>query len=168
MLATVWARRPSRPLNHGVLKLKSRDQIDLFGGLLMLAIGVFVALFAQRYQFGTPARMGPGFFPQLLGWILVALGLVITVSAWFRSGEAPTVQWKNALFAVSALLAFAVLLRPGGLVLATFSAAFVASMADNQSTWIGRLLISAGVTALAAMIFVGGLRMSLPLWPFSY
>jgi len=148
--------------------VRSRDQIDLIGGLLMMVIGVFVALYAQQYQFGTPARMGPGFFPQLLGWILVGLGLMIAVPAWFRGGEAPQVQWKNALFAVSALLIFAVLLRPGGLLLATFSAAFVASLADNRSALLGRLLISAGVTALASLIFVGGLRMALPLWPLSY
>ena len=146
----------------------SRDRIDLIGGLVMIAIGVFVAIYAQRYQFGSPARMGPGFFPQVLGWTLAGLGVLIAVPAWFRAGSAPAVQWKNALFAVSALLVFAFLLRPGGLVLAVFSAALVASAADNSTTWPGRLLISAGVTALAVLIFSGGLRMVLPLWPLSY
>ena len=55
--------------------MKPRDRLDLTGGSLMVAVGLFAALYARQYEFGTLARMGPGFFPQVLGWVLVVLGV---------------------------------------------------------------------------------------------
>lgn len=148
--------------------MNRRDPVDLSAGFLMMAVGLFIAIYAQRYNFGTPARMGPGFFPQTLGWVLVGLGIVIAVPAWFRSGRLPELHWRNMFFVVLALISFAVLLRPAGLVVTVFAASFIALLADNQSTWVSRMLTSAGVTSLAAAIFIGGLGMNLPLWPNSY
>ncbi len=146
--------------------MKHRDRHDLIGGVLLGALGLFVAFYSQRYDFGTPARMGPGFFPHVLGWILAVLGVLIALPAWFRRTAEPLdVQWKNALFVLGAIVLFAFTLKPLGLVLSTFAAAFVATLADKAITWRGRLLVSAGVAAVTVAIFIGGLSMVLPLWP---
>ncbi len=147
--------------------MRHRDHIDLLGGLLMTAIGLFAALYARQYDFGTPARMGPGFFPQVLGWILAVLGVLIALPAWFRHGTPAEVRGKNALFVIVSIIVFAITLKPLGLVLSTFVAAFVSTLAAEDITWRGRLIVSAGVAAVTAGIFVGGLGMILPLWPFA-
>lgn len=145
--------------------MKQRDYQDIVGGLLLTALGVFVGLYASQYDMGTPARMGPGFFPTILGWILAVLGVLIALPAFFRRGPPITVQWGNAFFVLGAIVMFAFLLRPAGILVATFIAAFVASLADKEITWKGRVYVSLGVAAVTWLVFIFGLSMRLPLWP---
>ena len=147
--------------------MKPRDRLDLTGGSLMVAVGLFAALYARQYEFGTLARMGPGFFPQVLGWVLVVLGVLIALPAWFRGGPRADIRSKSMLLVTAAIVLFGLALRPLGIVLATFATAFVASLADEDIGWVGRIAMSAGVAAITALIFVVGLGMVLPLWPFS-
>lgn len=147
--------------------MRHRDLQDLVGGLLLVVLGVFVVLYAQRYDYGTPARMGPGFFPYWLGWLLAALGVLIALPAWFRRGGEPLqVQWRNLLFVLGAIVLFAFTLKPLGLAAAAFASAFVATLAERGFGWRGRVLVSAGVAALTVAIFIGGLAMVLPVWPW--
>jgi hypothetical protein len=146
--------------------MRNRDLQDLAGGLLLGALGVAVALYARRYGFGTPARMGPGFFPQVLGWILALLGAAIALPAWFRQGPTMVFRGKNAVSVLGAIVLFALTLKPLGLVLSCFGASFVATLADEEISWPGRVLVSAGVAAVTVAIFIGGLQMVLPVWPF--
>lgn len=145
--------------------MKQRDYQDIAGGLLLAALGVFVALYSNQYDMGTPARMGPGFFPRILGWILAVLGVLIALPAFFRSGPAVKVQWGNALFVLGAIVLFAFLLRPAGILVSAFVAAFVSSLADKEITWPGRVYVSLGVAAVTWGIFIFGLSMRLPVWP---
>jgi Na+/melibiose symporter-like transporter len=148
--------------------MKNRDYQDLIGGLLLIALGIFVIYYSQRYDFGTPARMGPGFFPTVLGWMLAGVGLLVALPAWFRPGPKVVVQWKNALFVLGAIVLFALLLRNAGLIVATLVAAFVGSLADKEITWVGRAVVSIGVTAVTWAIFIVGLSIRVPVWPWSY
>jgi hypothetical protein len=146
--------------------MKHRDLQDLAGGVLLSALGLFVALYAQRYDMGTLARMGPGFFPQVLGWLLAVLGLLVAVPAWFRRSTGTIeVQWKNLLLVLGSLVLFALTLKPLGLLLATFAAALLASIAEDDFSWAGRIVTAVGVALVTAGIFIGGLSMSLNLWP---
>jgi small-conductance mechanosensitive channel len=148
--------------------MRHRDLQDLIGGVVLAALGVFVALYSHRYDFGTAARMGPGFFPHWLGWILAALGVLIALPAWFRSSPAPLeVQWRNLLFVLGSIVLFAFTLKLIGLVLATFVSAFVGTLAERDFSWRGRVLTSIGVSAVTVAIFIGGLSMVLPVWPWN-
>lgn len=149
--------------------MRHRDQQDLIGGALLFALGVFVALYSQRYDFGTPSRMGPGYFPHILGWLLAGLGVLVALPAWFRRRSAALdIQWKNAAFVIGAIVLFALTLKPLGIVLATFASAFVATLAEDEITWPGRVAVSAGVALVTVAIFIWGLSMVLPLWPFGH
>jgi len=146
--------------------MKQRDLQDLAGGVLLSALGLFVALYARQYDMGTAARMGPGFFPQVLGWLLAALGVLVALPAWFRRGSgALDLQWRNFALVLGAIVLFALTLRPLGLLLATFASALLASVAERGFSWRGRLLTAAGVAVLTAAVFIGGLSMTLNLWP---
>lgn len=130
----------------------------------MMGIGLFFALYGGQYTFGTAARMGPGFFPVVLGWVLAFLGLLIILPA-LRQPRVP-VQFalSNFLWVFASLGIFAWGLPRLGLVVAAFVGAFVSSMADKQVSWVSRILISIGVSVISVLIFKFGLNMVLPLW----
>lgn len=143
-----------------------RDIPDLLGGVLLAALGLFVALYAvDHYEIGTLRRMGPGFFPALLGGVLVVLGGMIALPALARRGETIRIAWKECLAVLAALLIFAAGLDRVGLVLVTPASVLIATLAapDRRIGWrIGLALV---VTALSVAVFALGLKMTIPLWP---
>lgn len=144
----------------------TRDIHDIVGGLLMTAAGIFFALYGANYTFGTAARMGPGYFPVVLGWTLAVLGLLVAVPAWWRSGTGIAVQWNNLLWCIASLLAFAFTLHALGVVLSSFLAALLA-LVPSAMALRTRLTVCAVVAVLTTLIFPIGLQMILPLWPWS-
>jgi hypothetical protein len=67
--------------------VRIRSPSDFWCGILFIAVGIAFVVLASGYRIGTPARMGPGFFPIVLGGILVALGLSLSIPALIRDGE---------------------------------------------------------------------------------
>jgi len=147
--------------------MSHKDTHDIVGGLALTALGVFAAVYAQEYEFGELNRMGPGYFPVALGGIVAVLGLFIAVPAFFRRGEPIHVEWKTFALVLASLVAFALTLKVLGLVLATVLAVVISSLADHQTRWKGRLIIAAGVAAITYLVFIVGLSMVLPVWPWS-
>lgn len=147
--------------------MRQRDTQDIIGGILLTALGLFAAFYAQRYEFGSLNRMGPGYFPVALGVVLAVLGLLIAIPAFFRSGERIDIKWKTFGIIIGCVVLFGATLKLLGIVLATMLAVFVASLADNQITWRGRAMVSVGVAAITYLVFIYGLSMVLPVWPWS-
>jgi len=145
--------------------MKQKDIGDILGGVLMAAIGLFALAYAQRYSFGSVRMMGPGFFPVLLGGLLVVLGVMIAVPAFRRSGPEVTFQWKTLTFVISAIAVFGFTLRPLGLVLSTMLAVLVAASADRNFSWLGRITLALALAVIVYLIFSLGLGMTLPVWP---
>lgn len=139
---------------------------DRLGGALLVALGLFVALYAQRWSFGSMARLGPGFFPISLGLILAAIGAAIVATRWRAEATIPPANLKAGAFILVSLVAFALTLRPLGLVAASLLTATLASMADNDTGWGQRLVLVVCVTAITVGIFKFGLGMTVPLFWF--
>lgn len=147
--------------------MKNKDLQDVAGGLAVAALGAFAAIFAQRYEFGDLNRMGPGFFPVVLGILLTVLGILIAVPAFFRSGAPIQVHWKPFVLVMASLVVFAMTLKVLGLIVATMLAVVIASLADNDTRWKGRILTALGVALITYLVFGLGLSMVLPMWPWS-
>jgi len=144
--------------------MAARDTRDILGGVLLMLIGVFAALHARDYSFGEAARMGPGYFPTVLGWLLAVLGLAIALPALRRPGEPLGVRWKSLGLVMAAVVFFAFALPRFGLVPATAGAVFISSLADDELRWRGRILLSIAVPILMVTIFVVALSMHLSLF----
>lgn len=144
----------------------NKDFRDLLGGLLMMAIGIFAAVYAQRYDMGQLHRMGPGYFPVMLGSLLAILGFFIALPALFRQGTKIQIQWKSLLWVLASLLLFAGLLEKLGLIFATIISVIASTMASDLP-WRSKIVLALSVSLITYLIFSYGLGMYLPTWPWS-
>lgn len=148
--------------------MHKRDFTDFIGGLFLTGLGLFFVFYAQRYSLGTLNRMGPAYFPVALGAVLTLLGLLIAVPAWFRAGVGPDVNWKTLFIVIGSVVLFGATLQTAGLMLATMITIVVASLADHDITWRGRAMLAVAVAPIIYVIFIFGLGMTVPIWPWSY
>ena len=149
---------PTRPAVRRALK-------DIVVGLAFVAFGLGFAILAAGYGIGTPVRMGPGYFPLVLGGILVFLGGIIVVKG-FLAGEGEAIgviPWRALALILGAVIFFAVTVRGLGLIGSTFVAVLMASFASRRTGVVTALLLAVGLTILCVLVFVLALRLRLPL-----
>ena len=110
--------------------------------------------------------MGPGFFPIILGGILVALGLSLTIPALIRAGEPLSrVHLRPLLTILAAIVVFALVLQPLGFVLAAIVLVLITGLADPELRPVESGGLALLLTAFSVVIFVMMLGLPLNLWP---
>jgi hypothetical protein len=137
----------------------------LAGGIFVLIGGVFVAG-SLGYDRGTPLRMGPGYFPLLVGVAVAVLGLVILVKGLI-AGEDITfgpVPWRAVVLIVSAVVFFGFFVRRLGFVPTALVTSLLTTLASRRVRPLTAVAVSAGLTTAATLIFIVGLQVRLPLW----
>ena len=141
---------------------------DFYAGLLFVAFGVFAIIVARNYPLGTAARMGPGYFPRLLGILLIVLGAALSLTALRGQGPPlPGWKWRPVSIVLLSVVAFGLVLTHAGLVLSTIGLIAVASTASREFRFRESLLSGVLLAALSVGIFVIGLKLQLPIWPGS-
>jgi|SRR5688572_30000255 hypothetical protein len=149
-----------------VLRLLWRK--DVLAGLLFIAVAV-VGLYASRdYPIGTATRMGTGYVPRLLCWILLGLGLVIFVGGLRSTAEAlaPSPPIRRALiFVPASLLVFAFAIGRLGVVVAIVLLVAVGAFAGRDSRPFEAAAVALALIALTLAIFVWGIGLPIPVWP---
>ncbi len=142
----------------------NRDLRDILSGIFVSMVGLFFALVGANYNFGTASRMGPGYMPVVLGWILFVLGLLIMLPAFFRKGERIEVHWDSLLAATVSLVVFAFILNTLGVFLSTIISVLIASVPKRMHFGI-RSIIAISIAVITSLIFIAGLEMSVSLFP---
>jgi hypothetical protein len=142
----------------------TRRRADLLAGAVFVAFGLAFAVTSATYEVGTPQRMGPGYFPLVLGGLLALLGVLIIVKG-LVAGAHPigAVPWRSVVLLLVAVLFFAATVRGLGLVPALFVTTLLAALAGRQPGIGQAVVIAAGLTALSVVIFVLALQLRLPL-----
>ena len=138
---------------------------DILAGLVFVAFGLAFAVLATSYEIGTTVRMGPGYFPVVLGGLLALLGGVI-VAKGFLAGEGEAIgaiPWRALGLIVGAVLFFGLTVRGLGLIPATFVAVLMSAFASRRTGVVAALLIAVGLTVLCVLVFVVALSLRLPL-----
>jgi len=143
-----------------------RHPRDFWSGVLFIAIGVFAVAYGSRYTLGTAARMGPGYFPRILGILLVVLGAVLALRGAKIDGE-KLVAWKLRPTSVvlGSVVLFGLIVQPVGLALSTVILIVLASAASHEFRPREALVSGVLLAALAVSVFVVGLKLQLPIWP---
>lgn len=156
-----------------------KSQKDFFSGLLYLAVGGAFAWGSTSYSLGTGARMGPGYFPLMLGILLALIGAVIMFKATVTVAETedgdPVGQWawRQIFFIIGANLLFGVLLvglpsfgvPPMGLIVAIYGLTFVASLAGEHFRVKEVFILATVLAAGSYAAFVWALKLQFPVWP---
>jgi hypothetical protein len=137
---------------------------DLLAGGTFVAFGLAFAITSSTYEVGTALRMGPGYFPLVLGSMLVVLGVLIAAKG-FVAGEGDDlgpVPWKALALLVVAILFFGFTVRGLGLVPALLVTVFLSGLAARRARVIPAAVIAVSLTALCVLIFVIALQLRLP------
>lgn len=148
----------------------SINRREALGAAVLIVLGLAVAIQGSTYNIGTMARMGPGFFPVMLGVLLMFLGVLILFASGLSleeeeedSFKGPS-QWRGWIAILSGIVAFIILGQYGGLVPATFALVFMSAMGDRKHHLISALLLATFVTLLGVVIFSWGLELQFPLF----
>lgn len=138
---------------------------DLGAGLTYVAFGLTAVLIARRYPYGSGSEMGPGYFPNLLGWILLGLGTASIIRSFLRRGDPiGGVALKAAAFVVGSTVLFGWLMPRAGLPIALVALALVAAAASTHFRLDAKALAGlALLVALCTAVFVFGLGLPMPL-----
>jgi hypothetical protein len=148
-----------------VFQIKSPQ--DFGAAIVFLAIGLAGAYFGSELRFGTAGNMGPGFFPVILSWIIVAIGVVVGTKAVTIEGpRMEPVQLRPILVIISAILIFGYLIDKLGLAI---TAALLTVLAAFARRWrevslLETILLAAGLALFSVALFVYALTQPFPAW----
>jgi len=93
------------------VKLRIRSPKDFWAGLMFIAFGLFAAIWAYaNYQMGSAVRMGPAYFPTVLGGLLAVLGLLVLLEAFALEDRHPLHLTFNIVDFAIAIAIFTVLI----------------------------------------------------------
>jgi hypothetical protein len=137
---------------------------DFLAGLVFVLIGVLAVVVARDYPFGTAMRMGSGYFPTVLGGILILLGAWV-MARGLRSGEEVKGEWgwKPLAFIALAFVLFGVLMPRLGLVPALAAAVLASALGGREFRTKEALILAAVMSAATAVLLLYVLKMPYPL-----
>ena len=144
-----------------------RSPQDFWAGLMFIAFGLFAALWAVfNYQMGTAVRMGPAYFPAVLGGLLGALGLIILLKSFTIAGpRVPHLHLRPLLLICFGSLLYGYLMKPAGLIVATVALVFVSAFGGHEFRWKEVAILSVALVIFSILVFVKGLTLPFPICP---
>ena len=157
--------------------MKIKSQKDFYSGVMFAVVGVAFAWGATSYNVGSGARMGPGYFPLMLGILMALIGLAVMftgLSVETEDGEkVGKWAWKQVVYIIGANLAFGVLLGglpafgvPAmGMIIAIYALVVISSLAGSEFD-LRKVLALATILALGSYIaFIWALKLQIQVWP---
>ena len=148
---------------------------DFWSGILFALLGVFFIYFAQEHELGQASRMGPAYFPTLLGILLTASGCIVALIAFFKkaavsetgedTGEIQKFHWDILCLILGSILAFGLLLNTLGLVFSLAAMILISGLASREFRFKETLAIIVVLNVIACLVFVYGVGMLIPVWP---
>ena len=145
-----------------------KHEKDFWSGVMFIVFGGFFAAFAQSYDMGTAQRMGPAFFPTILGGLLVVLGIIIVMKGFGHSEEDHKVDkfhFGPLAWVLGSVILFGITLRWTGILISMFLLVTVSSMGSHEMKWKEVIALSICMAILTYLVFIVGLKMTIPVLP---
>ncbi len=139
---------------------------------MFLAIGVIFFVGAYNYSIGSASRMGPGYFPRILGGVLAALGAIIAAvglknqADWAKT-EGIGWTWKPVIILTVAVVLFGALLQPVGMIASIVLLTMISGIAAHDKNYRELAMITVIMCVFCAAVFVWGLKLQMKLFPWS-
>lgn len=147
-----------------------KNYTDLVGGVALTSVGALAGLYSYQYDLGTLRQMGTGMFPFCLAVLLALVGIVLIAVSLFEQDrelqDGIKIELRDVLCVLLAIFAYGLTVESAGLIISTFISIAICSI-PCQLTWLGRLALGAGVAVVCYAIFILGLAMTIPVWPWS-
>jgi Tripartite tricarboxylate transporter TctB family len=141
-----------------------RSTKDFWTGLIYIFFGTSAILIAMDYGMGTALRMGPAYFPTVLGALLIFVGAVSLIRAFIVPGTPIGLfAIKGLLLVVVSVLLFGITIRGAGLAVALPLLVVVSAFASNRFRWAPTIALAIGLTAFCVLVFLKGLGVPLPI-----
>ena len=148
--------------------MQIRNAKDFWSGVMFAAFGLFFMVVGRQYDMGTAARMGPAYFPMVLGGLLLLLGVLIAIratSATTISGKVDRFHFRPLALVLGGVVAFGLLLRPGGLLVALAALVLISSLGSHEFRLRDVLLLTVALAVVVVLVFIYGLGMTVPVLP---
>jgi Tripartite tricarboxylate transporter TctB family len=154
-----------------------KSQKDFFAGLMFIIIGAAFAIGAYSYNMGDGAKMGPGYFPRLLGALLAILGSVVLFKsltvATTDGDHVGSFAWRPLLCIIGANLVFGLCIGglpsikfPAlGMMVGIYALTFVASIAAEQYKPVEVFFLATVLAIISYLAFIVLLKLQFPVWP---
>ena len=137
---------------------------DLWSGLMFAGFGVLALVMGSNLAIGTAIRMGPGYVPRMLSYILIGLGIVIVVRAVIAPGETiERLRWRPITLITIGVVVFALLFETAGLAPALVCLIFLAALGGQEFKLVETILACVVLIALCIVIFKLGLQMNISI-----
>jgi putative tricarboxylic transport membrane protein len=137
---------------------------DFWSGAIYAFFGLSAVLIARDYDMGSALKMGPAYFPTLLGWLLTAIGIVSVVRGFVVRGTAVGgFAIKAVLMIIGATVLFGLTVRGAGLAVALPILVIFSAAASKRFRFLPILLMAAGLTLFCVVVFLKGLGVPLPV-----
>jgi hypothetical protein len=158
----------SRPDNKGeeLVPHRIRGGQDFFAGLLFAGFGLLALFLGRDYPFGTAMRMGPGYFPMVLGGLLTVLGILILLKGLAVRGP-PVGRFAlvPAILILASIGLFAITVEDAGILVAVALVTIVGALPSGAFRWREVLVLVAVMAALAVGLFTEGLGLPFKVFP---
>ena len=139
---------------------------DFWSGIMFIAFAAVAMLTARGYSLGSAGRMGPGYFPMLLGGALGVLGLILVARSLVIEGETiGRLRLLPLLIIALGVCLFGLAIERLGLLVALIAATAVTAFASRESRPLEVAALALVLAVFSAAVFVLALRLPLPLWP---
>lgn len=142
-----------------------RHPKDFWSGIVFLFFGLSAIVIGQDYEMGSAGRMGPAYFPSVLGGLLSLVGAASLIRSFFRQGEPiGRLYWRELALVLVAVLLFGFLVRDAGLIPATLVLIMISSYAGQKFNLAKSIALAIGASLFAVGLFVKLLGLPMPMF----
>lgn len=147
-------------------RVRVRNPQDFWGGIALLTLAGLTFYLTYDLPGMRGFNFGPGTAPRLFASLLTLLALVIILIGVVSEGENfPRYAVRGPVFLTAAILSFAALIEPLGLVIATFISFLIAALSSTETRWRETTIAGVVITAFCVILFVHLLKLPFLLWP---
>jgi putative tricarboxylic transport membrane protein len=147
-------------------RLPVRSPRDFYGGIVLVDLAVLALIASAELPGQRGFAFGPGTAPRLFSILLAGLGAAVALNGIFIEGP-PIEKYKirGPLLVVTSIAAFAGMIRPLGLIPATFLAFMISIFGSTEMRWLESLIAAVVMTVFCVALFVWLLNLPFQLWP---
>jgi putative tricarboxylic transport membrane protein len=139
---------------------------DYYGGIVLMMLSTLALIASADLPGQRGFAFGPGTAPRLFAVLLFALALAVTMVGVSSNGpRIEPYKLRGPLWVLSAIILFAIIIRPVGLIVASFLTWMISICGSTEMRWIESLIAAAAMTVFCVVLFVYLLNLPFQLWP---